>query len=133
MLYTYDIKTSKKNCMHDITDYVLQAIKESGIQNGLCLIYCPHTTAAITINENADPAVVHDILLGLDRSFPDNHSFLHAEGNSSAHLKSSSIGCSQTLIIDNGKAILGTWQGVYLCEFDGPRLRTFHVKILAQS
>ena len=117
--------------MYDITTSVREAIKESGIQDGLCVVYCPHTTAGITINENADPDVVRDLLYGLDKAFPDRPEFRHAEGNSAAHLKSGCIGSSATLIIENGAPLLGTWQSVYFCKFGGPRARQYHVKSLS--
>lgn len=105
-------------------------VAESGVENGVCVVFCPHTTAGITINENADPDVVRDMLLGLDKAFPDRAEFLHAEGNSAAHLKASCVGSSATVIVENGRPLLGTWQGIYFCEFDGPRRRTVYVKIL---
>ena len=95
-------------------------------------MYCPHTTAGITINEAADPDVLHDLLVGLDKAFPDRKEFRHSEGNSAAHLKASAIGSSVTVIIDNGKVILGTWQGVYFAEFDPPRTRKYYVKIIGE-
>ena len=91
---------------------------------------CPHTTGAITINENADPDVKHDLTLGLDAAFPDRAAFRHAEGNSDAHLKCSTVGASETILIEDGKLLLGIWQGVYFCEFDGPRTRKYFVKIM---
>lgn len=94
--------------------------------------FCPHTTAGITINENADPDVVKDMLYGLEKAYPDRKEFQHFEGNSSAHLKATAVGSSVTVIIENGKLLLGTWQGIYFCEFDGPRTRKFYVKILSQ-
>jgi len=129
MLYDFTLSTPRQSLLN-ITGKVAQAIRDSGVQNGLCLVYCPHTTAAITINENADPDVVHDLLIGLDKAFPDRPEFRHGEGNSSAHLKSSCVGASMTLIIKDGRPLLGTWQGVFFCEFDGPRTRTFYVKVL---
>ena len=93
-------------------------------------MFCPHTTAGITINENADPDVVHDMLLGLNKAFPDRSEFRHGEGNSSAHIKASAVGSSITLIVADGKPILGTWQSLYFCEFDPPRNRKFYVKVL---
>ena len=116
--------------MIDITSEVNKRIKKSGLQEGICLIYCPHTTAGLTINENADPNVVRDILNGLDRLIPEDCSYLHAEGNSPAHIKSSIVGCSQTVIISSGRLSLGTWQSIFFCEFDGPRTRSVWVKIL---
>jgi secondary thiamine-phosphate synthase enzyme len=105
-------------------------VAESGVENGICVVFCPHTTAGITINENADPDVVHDILYGLDKAFPDRREFRHFEGNSSAHLKASCMGSSVTVIVEKGKLVLGTWQGIYFCEFDGPRTRNFYVKVM---
>ena len=98
--------------------------------SGRAIVYCPHTTAGITINENADPDVVHDLLLGLNKAFPDRAEFRHGEGNSAAHLKASAMGSSVTVIIDSGKLVLGTWQGIYFTEFDPPRNRKFYVKVL---
>lgn len=117
--------------MYNVTTQVRTAVRESGVQSGMAIVYCPHTTAGITINENADPDVQHDLLLGLTAAFPDRREFRHAEGNSAAHLKSSCVGASQRVLIENGHLLLGTWQGVYFCEFDGPRTRRFYVKVLA--
>ena len=117
--------------MYNVTTQVRTAVRESGVQSGMAIVYCPHTTAGITINENADPDVQHDLLLGLAAAFPDRREFRHAEGNSAAHLKSSCVGTSQRVLIENGHLLLGTWQGVYFCEFDGPRTRRFYVKVLA--
>jgi len=128
MLSSYTLKTGKEGC-HDITPAVRDAIKKSSVDNGMCVVYCPHTTAGITINENADPDVVKDLLYGLDKAFPDRAEFRHSEGNSAAHLKASCIGSSVTLIVENGAPILGTWQGVSFCEFDGPRERKYHIKV----
>ena len=116
----------------DITREVALAVRESGVTDGICVAFCPHTTAGITINENADPDVTHDMLIGLDRAFPDRPEFLHAEGNSSAHLKASCIGSSVTVIVAGGRLMLGTWQGIYFCEFDGPRSRRFSVKVMGE-
>lgn len=115
----------------DITDQVRSAVSLSGVQDGLCLVYCPHTTAGITINENADPDVVRDMLFGLSQTFPHRAEYRHFEGNTTAHLKASAMGSSQTLIIEHGSLILGRWQAVYLCEFDGPRQRRVFVKVIA--
>jgi len=130
MLFEYSLNTPKTN-LYDITPQVRKAVAQSDVKNGTVTVYCPHTTAAITINENADPDVVRDILLGLDAAFPDNAEFRHAEGNSAAHLKASAIGASVTIIIKDGKLILGTWQGIYFCEFDPPRNRKFYVNVSA--
>jgi len=115
---------------YNITSQVKQAVSASGIKNGIAVVFCPHTTAGITINENADPDVVHDLLLGLAKAYPDRAEFRHGEGNSTAHLKASAVGSSVTIIISDGKPLLGTWQGIYFCEFDAPRKRKFYVKVL---
>lgn len=128
LLYTYQLRTEKEN-FHNITKQVQNAVTASGVQDGVAVVFCPHTTAAITINENADSDVVADLLLGLERAYPDCREFRHSEGNSAAHLKSSCVGASESLVINSGLLLLGTWQGVYFCEFDGPRNRTFYVKI----
>jgi secondary thiamine-phosphate synthase enzyme len=108
----------------------MEAIAQSGVEEGLCVVYCPHTTAAITVNENADPDVKADLSVGLHAAFPDTPAFRHGEGNSAAHLKSSCLGASKTLIVTEGRPLLGTWQGVWFCEFDGPRTRHFLVKVM---
>ena len=129
MLSSRNLKTGKES-LYDITSAVKEAIKKSDLNDGLCVVYCPHTTAGITINENADPDVVKDIFYGLEKAFPDRAEFRHSEGNSAAHLKASCIGSSVTIIIENGVPKLGTWQGVYFCEFDGPRERTYYIKVI---
>jgi secondary thiamine-phosphate synthase enzyme len=129
MLESFTLQTAKEG-FYDITENIRTAIRNSGVREGLCIVYCPHTTAGITINENADPDVVRDLLLGLSRSFPDRQEFCHSEGNSAAHLKASVIGSGATVIIKDGVPLLGTWQGVYFCEFDGPRRRHYFVKIV---
>lgn len=116
----------------DITARVRQIVRESGIEEGLCVVYCPHTTAAITINENADPDVVRDLKLALADIFPDRRDFKHAEGNSAAHLKSSAIGASETIPVAGGTMALGTWQGIYFCEFDGSRHRKVCVQVVGE-
>lgn len=128
MLFEFSLSTGKEE-MINITSEIQNAIKESGVNEGFCIVYCPHTTAGITINENADPDVVTDILFGLDKTFPDRPEFRHYEGNSAAHIKSSVIGTEKSIIISKGNLVLGRWQGVYFCEFDGPRTRKFYVKI----
>lgn len=115
---------------YNITSTVRKVIAESGVQSGLCVVFCPHTTGAITINENADPDVQHDLVIGFDEAFPDRRVFLHGEGNSDAHLKCSAVGASETLIVEDGRPLLGVWQGVYFCEFDGPRTRNYYVKVV---
>jgi secondary thiamine-phosphate synthase enzyme len=105
-------------------------VEQSGITNGDAIVYCPHTTAAITINENADPSVPHDILLTLSELIPQHQpGYRHSEGNSDAHCKSSLVGCSEQILIKNGRLNLGTWQGIFFCEFDGPRSRSFSVQV----
>ena len=127
-LYEFKLSTDREG-MYDITDRVRSAIDKAGVSEGLCIVHCPHTTAGITINENADPDVQYDFLKGMARAFPDDPSFRHSEGNSAAHLKSSCVGPSQTVIIDDRRPVLGTWQGIYFCEFDGPRHRRFLVSV----
>lgn len=129
MIYEFGITTAREG-FTNVTAEVARAIAKSGVDEGLCVVYCPHTTAGITINENADPDVVRDMLLGLDRAFPDRAEFRHAEGNSSAHLKASCVGSSATVIVHDGRPVLGTWQGIWFCEFDGPRERRCVVKVV---
>jgi len=127
---TITVKTHRRNEMIDITSEISAAIAKSGINIGTAIVFCPHTTAAITINENADPDVTHDILLTLEELLPQmRKGYRHAEGNSDAHVKASLVGASETLCIQSGKPRLGTWQGVYFCEFDGPRTRKVHLTI----
>jgi secondary thiamine-phosphate synthase enzyme len=125
------IKTQNRSQMVDITDMVEEAVSKSAISEGIVIVYSPHTTAGITINEGADLDVVHDILMQLDEAHPWNHrKYLHGEGNTAAHIKTSLVGVSQSIPVIHGKLVLGTWQSIYFCEFDGPRNRTFHVKII---
>ena len=131
MLRKFTIHTNEKQSFTNLDLYLEEALAESNVQDGIMLIFCPHTTAAITINENADPDVKTDLKLGLDETFPNKQEYIHMEGNSDGHMKSSVIGASETLIISDGQPILGTWQSVYFCEFDGPRERHFYVKIMA--
>lgn len=128
MLFEYHLGTEREN-MYSVMPQIYDAIEKSGIQTGTVLIYTPHTTSAITINENSDPDVIHDMLLGLNRIYPDLEAYRHFEGNSTAHLKASTFGASETLILENGSLVLGTWQDVYFCEFDGPRKRRFYVRV----
>ena len=128
MLYEYTLSAQRED-FYNISSQVREAINKSGVQSGIAVVFCPHTTAGITINENADPSVVHDLLLGLSKAFPDRVEFRHDEGNSAAHLKASAMGASATIIIENGNPLLGTWQGLYFCEFDAPRKRRFYVKV----
>lgn len=129
-LYSFELLTEEKQTFVNIDEYLQQVLCKSGVKNGLMLVFCPHTTAGITINENADPDVKKDLSLGLDQTFPNKKEYVHMEGNSDGHMKSSVIGASEMLIVSKGQLILGTWQSVYFCEFDGPRKRTFFVKII---
>lgn len=126
----YRVKTNKAQEFIDITDIINNEIKRNNVQEGLAVVFVPHTTAGVTINENADPDVVSDILSSLNKAFPVNGDYRHYEGNSHAHIKASLMGSSCTIIIENGKLKLGTWQGVYFCEFDGPRNRKVYIKII---
>ena len=130
MLFQYTLSTPRED-FYNITAHVREAVTKSGVTNGIAVVYCPHTTAGITINENADPDVVRDMILGLSKAYPDHPEFRHGEGNSAAHLKASAIGSSVNVIVEDGRLLLGTWQGIYFCEFDPPRQRKFYVKILA--
>ncbi|MCI8880012.1 MAG: YjbQ family protein [Clostridiaceae bacterium] len=129
---SFTIETGREG-YYNITSTIRRMISESGVQSGICVVFCPHTTGAITINENADPDVQHDLILGFDEAFPSRRAFRHMEGNSDAHLKCSTVGASETILIEDGKPLLGTWQGVYFCEFDGPRTRKYYVKIMPDS
>jgi len=126
-----EVPTGGPQSFHDVTALVQAAVERSGIEDGVCLLFCPHTTAGVTLNETWDPAVRQDIGVGLDAISPPRSEYGHAEGNSSAHLKSSLVGASQLVPIVDGQLLLGTWQGVYLAEFDGPRRRRLVVKIVA--
>ena len=125
----FTLQSSGRSQLIDITSRVREAVTASGIREGLCTIFIPHTTAAVTINENADPDVARDFLYELDKIVPWQDGYRHAEGNSAAHLKSSLIGVSEQVLIENGRLMLGTWQGIYFCEFDGPRTRRVLVRI----
>ena len=130
-LYQFSLSTKRQQEFVDITGFLRQAIEDAGVTFGLAVVYCPHTTAGITINENADPDVVRDIIATLDKVFPVQGDYRHYEGNSHAHLKSSYVGAEKTIIIKDGKPLLGTWQSVFFCEFDGPRNRRVFIKVLA--
>ncbi len=127
---TINVKSVSSEELIEITGEVSRIVKNSGKKEGICIIYTPHTTAAITINENADRTVKSDILKGLKHLDFERVRFDHGEGNSPSHLKSSIIGCSETLMINRGSLELGTWQGIFFCEFDGPRSRKVHIKVL---
>ncbi|WP_091581582.1 secondary thiamine-phosphate synthase enzyme YjbQ [Alteribacillus bidgolensis] len=129
LLQKRTVQTNQRDEMIDVTREVKSFIKEKEINKGIVIVYCPHTTAGITVNENADPDVKHDMLMRLDEVYPWEHpKYKHAEGNSASHLKASTVGTQQTLIIEDGNIVLGTWQGIYFCEFDGPRQRTMYIK-----
>ncbi len=127
---TLDIRTGSHTEFINITSRVQQAVTDSGVTDGVCVIFVPHTTAAVTINENADPDVVRDMKTELEKIVPWEDEYRHYEGNSAAHLKASMIGFSEHVIIEDGRLVLGTWQGIYFCEFDGPRNRKLKIKII---
>lgn len=129
MLVTHSIETRAHDQMLDVTHLIQSAVTASGASSGVVTVFIPHTTAAVTINENADPDVVRDILKSLNKHIPWHDGYDHFEGNSAAHLKASFFGFSETLFFENGKLILGTWQSVYFCEFDGPRSRKLLIKV----
>ena len=129
-MQSFNVKTSARNDFKDITREVSQAVAATGVSEGICVVYVPHTTAGVTINENADPAVRVDIEGALDRIVPWNGPYKHSEGNSAAHVKASLMGFSATIPVRGGILVLGTWQGIYFCEFDGPRTRTVHVQAI---
>jgi len=124
-----EIATRKQTEFISVTSQIQDIVNQSGVEEGICYIYTPHTTAAVTINEDADPNVVKDITSELDKIVPFQDAYLHSEGNSAAHIKSSLIGASETVLIENGRLMLGTWQGIFFCEFDGPRRRRVFVKV----
>lgn len=130
MLTKLSVNTSKHTQMLNITDMIRKAVEDSGVRSGLCTVFIPHTTAAVTINENADPDVVRDFTMEINKLVPWEDGYQHMEGNSAAHLKASMIGFSEQIIIEDGRLVLGTWQGVYFCEYDGPRRRNVYVKLM---
>ena len=129
---TIQVRTPAHSSAVDITDAVSAKLKESGIRDGMCLIYVPHTTAAVTVNEGADPDVMEDVLNTLDKMVPWRGAYRHGEGNSAAHIKSILVGSSVQLIVNSGRLILGTWQKIFLCEFDGPRTRKVHIECIGK-
>lgn len=131
MLETIQVNTPDHCVAVDITELLSRKVQESGIQSGVCIVYVPHTTAGIFVNEGADPAVVDDVMEALERLVPWRAGYKHAEGNSAAHIRSILVGGSSHLIVENGRLLLGTWERVFLCEFDGPRTRKIRVKILS--
>jgi len=129
---TLEIRTREHEEMIDVTGEVGRLVAASGVKNGLCVVTVPHTTAGVTVNENADPDVRADILMALRRIVPDDLPYEHAEGNSPAHVKSSLVGSSVALIVEGGRLRLGTWQGIFFCEFDGPRTRRAWVQVVGK-
>ena len=125
-----EVKTYQQCEMVDITSDIKRMVGKSKVKSGICYVFVPHTTAGVTINENADPDVIGDILMELNKIIPIKNDYLHAEGNSAAHIKSSIIGCSQAVLIEEGSLKLGTWQSLFFCEFDGPRNRSIWVKVI---
>ncbi len=126
-----EVRTQTKEALVDITGRIREEISSSGIQSGICSVYVPHTTAGVTINENADPSVKEDILMTLGKMVPDSLPYRHSEGNSPAHVKASLVGSSVSILIENGQPSLGTWQGIFFCEFDGPRNRKAYIKVFS--
>lgn len=129
----YRVKTTKVQEFIDITSLINEEIKRQKVQEGIAIVFVPHTTAGVTINENTDPDVAEDILMALNKAFPVKGDYNHYEGNSHAHIKASLMGSSCSLIIENGRLKLGTWQGVYFCEFDGPRNRKVYIKVIGTN
>jgi len=130
MFETFSVITPSRVCMINIDSEVEKVIKKSGIKNGICVVFVPHTTAGVTINEGADPAVISDITDTMNKLIPVREQYLHMEGNSDAHIKTSLVGSSEHIIIEDGKPVMGTWQRIFFCEFDGPRNRKVYVKVM---
>ena len=128
---TLEVRTGARTEFVDLTARLQQVVADSGVSEGLCHVFVPHTTAGVTINENADPSVKADILMVLNKIISDREPYRHAEGNSPAHIKSSLVGPQLTVLVSQGRLLLGTWQGIFFCEFDGPRTRRVHVKVTA--
>jgi secondary thiamine-phosphate synthase enzyme len=126
------VKTRERTELVDVTSDINQLIQKSGIDQGLCMLFVPHTTAAVTINESADPSVKSDMLKVLNQIIPWDADYRHLEGNSAAHIKTTLVGSSELIAIENRKLVLGTWQGIFFCEFDGPRSRKLHVRIVKE-
>jgi secondary thiamine-phosphate synthase enzyme len=127
---TISVKTNSQTELIDITSEVQSALQAENFSDGICMLYVPHTTAAVTINESADPSVRRDILMVLNQMVPWKADYRHMEGNSPAHVKTSLVGSSELVSVENGRMILGTWQGIFFCEFDGPRTRKLHIKLM---
>ncbi len=128
-----NLNTSRKTEFLEVTSLIQRVIEKEEVEQGICYLFVPHTTAGLTVNENADPTVVRDILVSLNALVPFEDDYRHLEGNSAAHIKASLMGSSLSLIVENGKLVLGTWQGIFFCEFDGPRSRKLHVEIIGKS
>jgi secondary thiamine-phosphate synthase enzyme len=133
MTQTFQVKTTTQTEFIDVTHSVQGAVQKAGLRDGICIIFTPHTTAAVTINENADPSVIQDIVMELNKIVPFRDQYRHMEGNSPAHIKASLVGCSEIVFVESGKLVLGTWQGIFFCEFDGPRNRKVHVKMISED
>jgi len=131
-MITLEIESRRRVEMIDISARVGRAVADSGVRTGLLLVFTPHTTAAITLNENADPDVPRDLLMELNKIVPFEDGYRHAEGNSAAHLKSSLLGASELIPLEDGRPVLGTWQGIWFCEFDGPRRRKVHLQLIGR-
>ncbi|KPL18441.1 MAG: hypothetical protein AMJ92_08045 [candidate division Zixibacteria bacterium SM23_81] len=129
----FSVPTKSRTEMINIDDLARQAVEESGVKTGICHVFVPHTTAGVTINENADPNVVRDILMEVNKVIPLQDNYSHMEGNAAAHIKSSLVGCSQTIPVEGGRLVLGTWQSIFFCEFDGPRQRRVLVQVVGQT
>ena len=126
----FSVQTERRTQLLDVTAGVAQLVRDSGVQQGICYLYVPHTTAGVTINENADPDVAFDIAASLERIAPQGAEYRHAEGNADSHVKTSLVGSSATVFVSGGQLELGRWQGIFFCEFDGPRTRTLRVKVV---
>jgi len=131
MIERFTVKTSSRTEMRDINRQVAAVVRQAGVDEGVCTVYVPHTTAAVTINENADPSVPRDIVAELNKIVPFDDNYRHLEGNAAAHIKSSLVGSSVTVLVSKGQLVLGTWQSLFFCEFDGPRSRTVIVRVSA--
>jgi secondary thiamine-phosphate synthase enzyme len=133
MVFTFSVSTHQRTELVDITSEVVTKVRSSEVNDGMCFVFVPHTTAGVTINENADPTVRADILMELNKRIPFEDGYRHSEGNSAAHIKASIMGCCVAIPVENGQPVLGTWQGIYLCEFDGPRTRRVQVKVMGAA
>jgi secondary thiamine-phosphate synthase enzyme len=133
MIKHLTVPTRSRTEMINIDRLVQEAVEESGVKSGICHVFVPHTTAGVTINENADPNVVQDILMEVNKVIPFEDNYSHLEGNAAAHIKSSLVGCAQTIPVEGGRLVLGTWQSIFFCEFDGPRQRRIAVQVVGQT